>query len=151
MSFDKFRVLTWKNWTLQKRRPIAGAVQILFPILVIVLFTWARNAFGNEFDLILRTDDAKSYSLANFTACTSSRGSDPEKENVPLTKIHFAPDSAAYRELIQDAFGSRFFVEGHSELEMQQAIRNGTEQSMGVIFYTDSPVCYRSYRRLIKI
>lgn len=136
MSFDKFRVLTWKNWTLQKRRPIAGALQILFPILVIVIFTWARNVIGNEFDIFRATDDAQSFELGNFTACTGG-------ESVPLTRIFFAPNSSAYNELMQDAFGSRFSIEGHPFNGFYDAYYNNTEQAAAVFLTSESPVCNR--------
>jgi hypothetical protein len=133
MSFDKFRVLTWKNWTLQKRRPIAGAVQILVPIIIIVVFTWARNIFGNEFEVFRRTE-AESFSLGNFTACQ------PSEENIPLTRIIFAPNEAVYQDLVEDAFNSKFVVEGYALGEFYQALYNSTEQSIAVAFTSDSPV-----------
>lgn len=43
MSLEKFKLLCWKNFTLQKRHPIAGLFEILFPVLIVLLFTFARN------------------------------------------------------------------------------------------------------------
>lgn len=43
MSFEKFNLLCWKNFTLQKRHPIAGLFEICFPIVIVLLFTFARN------------------------------------------------------------------------------------------------------------
>lgn len=133
MSFDKFRVLTWKNWTLQKRRPIAGAVQILVPIIIIVIFTWARNIFGNLFE-VFRETYADSFSLGNYTACTS------REEDFPLSKIIFAPNEPVYQDLVQDAFGDRFIIEGHSLNDSFGALYNSTQQSIAITFSSDSPV-----------
>lgn len=43
MSLEKFKLLCWKNFTLQKRHPVAGIFEILFPVLIVLLFTFARN------------------------------------------------------------------------------------------------------------
>lgn len=43
MTLEKFKLLCWKNFTLQKRHPIAGLFEILFPIAIVALFTIARN------------------------------------------------------------------------------------------------------------
>lgn len=48
MSLEKFKLLCWKNFTLQKRHPIAGLFEILFPILIVLLFTFARNNVDRE-------------------------------------------------------------------------------------------------------
>lgn len=133
MSFVKFRVLTWKNWTLQKRRPISGSVQILMPILVIVLFTWARNIFGNQFEVFRRTESV-SLPLGNFSACES------EEFHVPLTRIIFAPNESFYFDLIDDAFGTKFTIEGYSLNDYYAALYKSTEQSIAISFASDSPV-----------
>lgn len=43
MSLEKFKLLCWKNFTLQKRHPIAALFEILFPILIVVIFSFARS------------------------------------------------------------------------------------------------------------
>lgn len=43
MSFEKFKLLCWKNFTLQKRSPWGAAIEILFPILVVAIFVVLRN------------------------------------------------------------------------------------------------------------
>lgn len=48
MSLEKFRLLCWKNFTLQKRHPIAGLFEILFPILIVSIFVFARNNVKTE-------------------------------------------------------------------------------------------------------
>lgn len=43
MTLEKFRLLCWKNFTLQKRHPIAGLCEIIFPIIIVLIFTFARS------------------------------------------------------------------------------------------------------------
>lgn len=43
MSLEKFKLLCWKNFTLQKRHPIAALFEIGFPILVVLIFAFAKN------------------------------------------------------------------------------------------------------------
>lgn len=48
MSLDKFKLLCWKNFTLQKRHPIAALFEIGFPILIVLLFAVARGNIGQK-------------------------------------------------------------------------------------------------------
>ncbi|CRK94501.1 CLUMA_CG008006, isoform A [Clunio marinus] len=53
MSFEKYRILLWKNWIIQKRHYKSGIFEILFPVLLIILFTWVKydftkNSYYNE-------------------------------------------------------------------------------------------------------
>eukprot|EP00043_Microstomoeca_roanoka_P013498 m.132210 g.132210 ORF g.132210 m.132210 type:complete len:1829 (+) comp15771_c0_seq2:231-5717(+) len=41
--WTQLRLLLWKNWTLQKRRPVATAIQILVPIILFLLL-WALRS-----------------------------------------------------------------------------------------------------------
>ncbi|RZC40616.1 ABC2 membrane 3 domain containing protein, partial [Asbolus verrucosus] len=42
-KLDKFRLLMWKNWTLQYRKPLQTAVEIIAPILFSVLLVILRS------------------------------------------------------------------------------------------------------------
>lgn len=44
MTFSKFRLLLWKNLILAKRHPISTVFEIVFPIIVVSIFTFAKNA-----------------------------------------------------------------------------------------------------------
>lgn len=46
MSFDKFKIILWKNWCVQKRNPKVAMFEILFPVILIVLMMWARSLFN---------------------------------------------------------------------------------------------------------
>lgn len=48
MSLVKFRLLCWKNFTLQKRHPVAGFFEIIFPVLIVLVFLFARNYVKTE-------------------------------------------------------------------------------------------------------
>lgn len=39
LTFSKFKLLCWKNFILTKRHPIAAIFEIIFPILVVSVFT----------------------------------------------------------------------------------------------------------------
>lgn len=45
MSYEKFRILLWKNWTIKKRHWKGGILEFFFPVIVVVLFTWVRVEF----------------------------------------------------------------------------------------------------------
>ncbi|KAJ4444286.1 hypothetical protein ANN_06078 [Periplaneta americana] len=42
-GWTKFRLLMWKNWTLQRRHPIQTAVEILAPVLLASLLVLIRS------------------------------------------------------------------------------------------------------------
>lgn len=140
MSFDKFRVLLWKNWTLQRRRPVGGAIQILFPILVVVLATWARSSFGNQYGLLDRTLP-QTIELKNFSLCTYINF---QGTSFPLKNVHFMPNNEAFSALINDAFGD-FTVIGHDNAsEMYTAVYSGDEHQIGIELTSDSEVSHHS-------
>lgn len=144
MSFDKFRVLMWKNWTLQKRRPIGGAIQVLFPIIIVVLVTWARNSFGNQYGLLEDTEQQYTdIDLKNYSLCTSV---DNEGVSYPLATIHFAPNNEAYSNLIRGAYERlNYTVIGHfNQSEMIDAFYSSLEQQIAIDLTSDSEVSNRS-------
>lgn len=130
MSFEKFRILFWKNWTLQRRKPISGLFQIAFPIVIVVLATWGRSAFGNQFDAFEEIIEEK-FEL-DLSDCTFK---------TPLTNVFFAPDNVAYRTLIEGAFGG-FQIQGFPDPGiMWDEVYNQDNQTVGIILTTsDSEV-----------
>jgi hypothetical protein len=146
MTFDKFRVLVWKNWTLQKRKPISGCFQILFPIIIVVLATWARNTFGNALDLLDRTEE-QVFELKNFTACTYNDPFDNGNLEIPLEGIHFSPNNSVFTTLINNAFGGLpYTIVGYSTAE---ELRNefwysGLSQRVAIILETEEQVSHQN-------
>lgn len=45
MSFEKFRILIWKNWTIKKRHFKSGIFELIFPVLLVILFTWVKKQY----------------------------------------------------------------------------------------------------------
>lgn len=70
MSLEKFKLLCWKNFTLQKRHPIAGLFEILFPILIVLLFTFARNNVDRENypEIIFKEFPPNDYNYCSFSS-----------------------------------------------------------------------------------
>lgn len=138
MSFEKFRVLFWKNWTLQKRRPISGVIQVLFPIVLVVLATWARNSFGNQYNVLDRTPQ-EDFKLKNFTACVY----DELNEYSTISSLHFASDNEAFRGLIEEAFGQFFPIIGHANGDdLRSAVYTGNEQKVGINLLSETTVSH---------
>jgi ATP-binding cassette subfamily A (ABC1) protein 3 len=46
--WSKFVLLTWKNWTLQRRHPIQTVVEILAPVLLASLLVLIRSLVSPE-------------------------------------------------------------------------------------------------------
>lgn len=136
MSFEKLRILVWKNWTLQRRRPIAGCFQILFPIAVVVAIVWGRNAIGNQIGAFEGTQEEE-YSLRNFSACTVN-------DDRPLRKIFFTPDDTHYETLIRNSFNwSDFTYEGfENETSLNKAMFEEDVQVAGITLTSESPVSF---------
>jgi hypothetical protein len=42
-SFEKFKILIWKNWTIQKRNWKSGVFEILLPFLIVLAFTYVKK------------------------------------------------------------------------------------------------------------
>lgn len=42
-NFDKFRLLMWKNWLLQKRNKIQTIAELLIPIILVVILVIIRG------------------------------------------------------------------------------------------------------------
>lgn len=47
-NWDKFRLLMWKNWTLQYRKPLQTVIEILAPVLFSILLVLIRSLVDPE-------------------------------------------------------------------------------------------------------
>lgn len=54
MSFEKFKILVWKNWMIQKRNWKSGLVEIIIPIALIILVTWVQSLINSDVADILQ-------------------------------------------------------------------------------------------------
>jgi hypothetical protein len=129
MSFDKFSVLTWKNWTLQKRRPISGTFQVVFPIFIVIMIVWARWMFGDRIGAFDGHEEVIEYRLQNFTVCQSDM------------VVAFAPNNSVYVDFMNEAFGTRFEVIGfETEGDLNQYWLNVSHQVAAIALRSDSEV-----------
>lgn len=55
MSFEKFKILMWKNWIIVKRNWKAALFEILFPILLILFMAWTKSVFDPMFFMMFAT------------------------------------------------------------------------------------------------
>ncbi|CAG9800232.1 unnamed protein product [Chironomus riparius] len=92
MSFAKLRILLWKNWILQKRRPISGIFQIVFPIIIVVITAWMKNSIQSNFNVYGFRFEGE-FSLSNFSMC-----------NKTLERVFYYPQDEAYDKLLKNAF-----------------------------------------------
>jgi hypothetical protein len=124
MTFDKLRILLWKNWTLQKRRPIAGLFQIILPVLI-KISVYFQASIGNNFNI---NDEASNYKfeLRNFSVCLY--------ENQAM-RIFYEPNLPAFDALVEKAFEwSDYEIRGFSNLdEMMIASMNASIDQIGQI------------------
>lgn len=88
MSFEKYRILVWKNWAIQKRHYISGIFEVIFPVLFVIVFTWIRSTFRDD----ASTLSTYNYPLEPFTSCYAY--------DRPLTKIAYSPKSVWVEEFL---------------------------------------------------
>lgn len=48
MLFEKYRILLWKNWTIQKRHYKSGIFEVIFPVIFVIFFTWNKSQIGRD-------------------------------------------------------------------------------------------------------
>ncbi len=102
MSFEKYRILVWKNWTIQKRQYISGIFEVILPVLIVIAFTWVRSNF--------RDDDSRLYHyterLEPYTSCYAY--------DDLILKIAYSPTSEWVDEYLKGAFNDTSVLEYES-------------------------------------
>lgn len=50
MTSEMFKIILWKNWIIQKRKWKSGIFEIIFPVLIVIFFTWEKSnmKFGTD-------------------------------------------------------------------------------------------------------
>lgn len=104
MSFEKYRILVWKNWTIQKRHYITGIFEVILPVLFVIVFTWIRSTFRQDASSIYGYD----VELNNYWRCYLF--------DEQLSKIAYSPKSAWVEEYMNIAFNDSLL---ESELELE--------------------------------
>jgi ATP-binding cassette, subfamily A (ABC1), member 3 len=121
MSVEKFKLLCWKNFTLQKRHPIAALFEIVFPILIVILFSAVRDNFENK-----PHDELKfnSFKPLDYKNCRSGYE--------PLLKLGVSPASnTALADLVNSSVGKNSkmkieFFDNSSSLDFFLSHENNT-------------------------
>ena len=122
MTLEKFKLLCWKNFTLQKRHPIAGLFEILFPIAIVVIFTIARSHTRTTEVPEIKFHEFQPY---DYRYCETLNGQS-------IAKIGVSPSSnPAIRELVELSVGRKSgivieFYENASELNSFLRSENNT-------------------------
>lgn len=100
MTLEKFKLLCWKNFTLQKRSPWAGLVEIIFPILVVAIFVFARHKVGSQVQPEIK-----------FASFKPNNGICLTYEGTHIKTLGVSPsDNPALTQLVNTAIGGSFKV-----------------------------------------
>lgn len=92
MSFEKYLVLVWKNWTIQKRHYISAIIEVILPVLIVILFTWLRSSFRHENEQLYLSN----YTFPEFSYCHAW--------DEQITKIVYSPKSVWTDEFLETVF-----------------------------------------------
>lgn len=102
MWFEKYRILLWKNWIIQKRHYKSGIFELVFPVAFVIFFTWNKSQFGK--------DEASSvthyeYEYQDWRNCLISSGS--------IATVYYSPQSPWIDGFLGTLFNSRGDIEIH--------------------------------------
>lgn len=86
MSFEKFRILIWKNWSIQKRHWKSGTFEVLFPVLLVIVFTWLFKEYARENEDIKSEIRGYYDDPQNYSRCYV-------RNSQPPMKVVFSPTS----------------------------------------------------------
>lgn len=144
MTLEKFKLLCWKNFTLQKRHWIAGLFEILFPILLVVIFTFGRSQSSTTEH---KKHNYKSFQPKDYKYCYSVG-------NDFIKRIGVSPsDNLAIRALVESSVGERSkipieFYDNSTELNDFLIHENNTA---GIEFEDDLAVSLRVNAELSEV
>ena len=130
MKFEKFKLLCWKNFTLQKRHKVAGIFEILFPIVIVYIFVFARNNSGSHTSPEILFP---SFVVDKLSSCGISY-------NFQITSAAVSPDSnEELKSLVKDAIGDSmtvtYFKDSSALNEyLRSQKRNASEVAVGLEF-----------------
>lgn len=107
-SWDKFQLLLWKNWTIQKRHYIQTIFEILIPVLCCSMLILVRGLVDPE---IIDHPTVFSPLQANYLVI-------PEITTPPvIPKIAYSPKNEVLEALLQDAIDNH--LRTHNELAIE--------------------------------
>lgn len=102
MTLEKFKLLCWKNFQLQKRHPIAGFFEVIFPIVIVLIFTFARgNVTSNTFPEL----NFEKFQPSDYSSCYLM-------SQQRIARVGISPsNNPALEELIKSSIGQSFTTE----------------------------------------
>lgn len=132
MSFEKFRILLWKNWTIQKRHWKSGLFELIFPVLLVIVFTWIKKEYTKDFDE--SSIETSPQQLLPSTGC--------ELHIRAFDKIVFSPKGPWVEAFMESIYGGREKLELESfensaelgSFLTPEAGRNRQESLFGIEF-----------------
>lgn len=127
MSFEKFRILVWKNWTIQRRHYKGLIFEIFFPVALVILFTFTRKLYSEgELESVLFVYE-ENQRPSNSCAIVY--------DYVP-SKIVFSPSSPWIDEFLKSVFKSdeTFEIESFQNAAMLDDYLEGTSINSVSVF-----------------
>lgn len=94
---EKFWTLLWKNWTIQKRHWKSGLFELVFPVLLVILFTWIKKEYAKDYQ--------ESDLLSSTVQVNTSEGC--LINGRAFGKIVFSPASPWVEEFMDSVYGER--------------------------------------------
>lgn len=138
MTLEKFKLLCWKNFTLQKRSPWAGLTEIIFPVLVVAIFVAVRHNIDPNVQKEIKFESFKPSS-AN---CMTNNG-------MRIRSIGVSPsDNPALTQLVDSSIGDSFEVTyfgNASALDSFLSSQNDSELSIAVGIEFDNRLAVSLY------
>lgn len=138
MSLEKFRILLWKNWTVQKRHYKSGVFEVLFPVILIVIFSFIMFELGKD-------DDPSSLyiyenSFDNWSSCPV---------NIRRTeKVFYSPSSPWIDGFLNSEFNGEdeITIEAFENSQsLEDFLNNSPPQGVFGIEFDDSLLVSRSF------
>ena len=115
-NWKQLKLLLWKNFLLQARRPIATAVEILLPILFVAIL------------LVIRLTTVKNEQSPerhwNSFGLTSNLPSDVVGQRTEKWKIAFAPDDTRYVKIMKNELPKFLSVDAESFINDKELLNN---------------------------
>lgn len=163
-KFQQVRLLLWKNFVLQKRRPVGTLFEIFVPIALFIVLIGVRNIYSSTnkpetafcSQYIAALDYSRELQFATAGTVPSTSRDFPCSTNIDLTVIRkynaigFAPNTAETRQLIDymrslfnTSFGLNITFVGFNDAEQ---ISHLSENQGELLFYAGEHM-KRRYRR----
>ncbi|CAG9810453.1 unnamed protein product [Chironomus riparius] len=141
MLLTKFNLLLWKNWILVKRHPIAAIFELVFPILIIMLFAGIRNLIEK---VVVPATPSTEYKISD-ARCSLSYNK--------IRYLGYAPNNTYYSELMDDVVKNiEMELIGFENLtELNKWTHNQSEPVAGVLFEDTSSVPPKHLNYTIKM